>query len=180
MERKVEKPEKFCPVCKNKIERTATVCNHCGTALGDEFTNLVAITNNIGSLPNPSLTFPESIVEHHLIPEDGIAIYAPGEAKVFYLNIKDEIVIGRKVEKTSDTFLDLSELDAYNLGLSRRHAMIRRTESGFELIDLYSTNGTKLNEERLVPDRPYPITNGANVHLGRLRVFVIYRTSNAS
>lgn len=169
--------EKFCPVCKNKIERTATACNHCGTILSEDRTNLVAITSSTGNLPKPALAFPESIVDHSKIPENGIAIYAPGEAKVFYLNIKEEVVIGRKVEKTSTTFLDLSELDAYNLGLSRRHAMIRRIESGFEVIDLYSTNGTKLNDERLVPDRPYPLVNGAHVHLGRLRVFVIYHAS---
>jgi hypothetical protein len=114
-----------------------------------------------------------------MIPEDGVAIYAAGSLKPYYLHIKDGIVIGRKKgEGTLENFLDLSDLDGYDMGISRRHAKIQHTENGYEIIDLSSTNGTWMNEERLVPDKPYPLKNGAQVRLGRLRLLVTHRTES--
>ena len=85
-----------------------------------------------------------------------------------------ELIIGRKTEAALEIFLDLAGIDAFNLGISRRHAMLRRKESGYEIIDLASTNGTWLNNERLVPNKPYLLTSGSQVSVGRMRFFVLY------
>ena len=53
--------------------------------------------------------------------------------------------------------------------------MIRRTDHGYDILDLGSTNGTWMNKKRLTPDKPYPLESGAQVRLGRLQVFVIYQ-----
>jgi pSer/pThr/pTyr-binding forkhead associated (FHA) protein len=61
------------------------------------------------------------------------------------------------------------------MGLSRRHALIRQTVSGYEIIDLASTNGTWLNDERLVPYTPYPLQSGSQLRLSRIRLFIFHR-----
>jgi pSer/pThr/pTyr-binding forkhead associated (FHA) protein len=84
-------------------------------------------------------------------------------------------VIGRKVDETSDDLLDLAPVGGYHLGLSRRHAVVRRTEHGYEVLDLGSVNGTWLNNERLVPHKPYPLPSGSHLRLGSMRLIVLYR-----
>jgi len=139
-------------------------------------TGMARTTRDTGGIFTDSTKIPDELIDNTLIPEGGIAIYAAGTSKPFYLQLKKEIVIGRKLEETSETFLDLSELDGFNMGLSRRHAMIRRAEVGYEIIDLSSTNGSWLNEERLIPEKPYQLKNGAQVRIGRLRLLVIYHS----
>jgi pSer/pThr/pTyr-binding forkhead associated (FHA) protein len=90
------------------------------------------------------------------------------------VHIYKELVIGRPSEATLEATLDLSDLNAAQMGVSRRHAKIRRTESGFEVIDLSSRNGTWLNAERLVPNKPYPFASGSQLRLGQMRLLVFY------
>ncbi|MFQ5791741.1 MAG: FHA domain-containing protein, partial [Acidobacteriota bacterium] len=44
--------------------------------------------------------------------------------------------------------------------VSRRHLEIRRSETGFEVVDLRSTNGSRVNRRRLLPGRPVPLQAG--------------------
>jgi len=167
---------KFCPVCKNKNVRTATVCSYCGSLLEENLTNMVATTKNTGGQTSLPMENVGSFIDSALIPADGIGVYAAGAFKPYYIRVEKEIIIGRKSEASSEVILDLSDLDAFNMGLSRRHAMIRRTEAGFEVLDLSSTNGTWLNGERLLPNKPYSFASGAQLRIGRMRLFVMFHT----
>ena len=144
--------------------------------LEDLFTDPGVKTTNMPAV------VPEGIrdwtVDEAAIPRQGIAIYLEGESKPAYMNSRVEFVIGRRVGTTSalsEGFFDLSRLGGYSQGLSRRHAVIRWTEHGYELLDLGSANGTWLNDERLVPQKYYPMTSGSHVRLGSMRLFVLYR-----
>ena len=59
--------------------------------------------------------------------------------------------------------------------VSRDHAEIARVpgEPVWEIVDKGSRNGTKVEEDWLVPDSPYRLNNGAVVGLGRVS-FVFY------
>jgi hypothetical protein len=144
--------------------------------MDEGFASVAATTKNTGTPSNLPMEDFGSYINVALIPEGGIGIYAMGTEKPYYLHMDKELVIGRKMEaaSVSESFLDLSLLDGYNVGLSRRHAMIRRAESSFEVIDLSSTNGTWMNEERLMPNKPYPLASGAQLRLSRMRLFVVY------
>jgi len=48
-------------------------------------------------------------------------------------------------------------------GASRQHARIRRTEDGFVLADLGSTNGTLVND---VPIQEHVLDNGDRITIG--------------
>ena len=109
------------------------------------------------------------------IPNDGIAIFFAEKTEPFAIRTDQEFILGRKMEELSEPLLDLSDIDGYEMGVSRRHAMIRQAESGYEIIDLSSTNGTWLNDERLVSKKPYPLASGSRLRLSRIRLFVSYR-----
>ncbi len=53
--------------------------------------------------------------------------------------------------------------------VSRRHAIIRRTHTGFELEDLHSANQTLLNNGPLQPGRPVHLHHGDVVEFGSVR-----------
>ena len=168
--------EKFCPICKNKNARAALICRYCGAALENYLHDSIIITRNTGT-ETPAEEINGLLLSEALLPADGIAIYVSDTVRPALISLDQEVIIGRRVEATSEAFLDLAHLGGYLLGLSRRHAKIRRANSGYEIIDLGSTNGTWLNDERLVAHQPYPLTSGSRLRLARMRLFVLYRST---
>jgi hypothetical protein len=172
--------EEFCPVCKNKNERGAIVCMHCGELLEKHRTDSILTIKNteapkVATAKLANLHFDESSMS-----EDGIAIYAEGMSKPAFLRFERDLVLGRNGldadGMTNGGILNLSELGGYQMGISRRHALIRRTESGFEIIDLASTNGSWMNDEKLVPKKPYPLASRSQLRFGRMWLLVLFRS----
>jgi len=167
--------ENVCPVCNTKNELEAVVCGNCGATLDDPFMDPGAKTKTTGM---PALV-PERIrdwsIDEAVIPDSGIAVYVEGAFHPVHIDSKGKFVIGRKVGTTSEGLLDLSASGGYHLGVSRRHAVIRRTEHGYEMLDLGSANGTWLNDQRLVPHKSYPLASGSHLRLGSMRLSVRYR-----
>jgi FHA domain len=169
--------ENVCAVCKESNELEAVVCRHCGAALEDPFMDPGARTKTTNMPAVTQESIKDWALDHAAIPENGIAVYIEGEFNPVYRDSSAEIVIGRKAGTTSpvsEGLLDLSRVGGYAQGLSRRHAVIQRTEQGYEILDLGSVNGTWLNNERLVPHKSYPLTSGSHLRLGGMRLFVLY------
>lgn len=59
------------------------------------------------------------------------------------------------------------------LSVSGRHLELRSHPGGLELIDLGSTNGSFLNEARLTPGTPYPVSGPFSLRLGDLPIDAI-------
>jgi hypothetical protein len=64
---------------------------------------------------------------------------------VLGLDICGDVVLGRCLDKEDDPDLDLTPFEAAAAGVSRRHAILRPSASKLYLIDLGSTNGTRVN-----------------------------------
>ena len=169
--------EKFCPVCKQKNELEAIVCIHCGAPLETYPMEETAITRTTEVQTRVMERMGELLINEALTPAGGIALYLAGTSDPVFLSSEKEFVIGRKVEDdgATEVFLDLAKFGGYQMGLSKQHAMIRRSEHGYEVIDLSSRNGTWLNDEQLMPGRPYPLTSGSQLRLARMRLLVLYR-----
>jgi len=165
-------PRKICPACNTENEATAEDCRNCGALLNDFPTDLVAPPDLVNA-PIPEV---ESFMDTSMIPEDGIGIHVANAPKPYYLYIYKELIIGRPTDAdaTLEAVLDLSELGAYAMGISRRHARIRRTATGFEVLDLDSRNGTWLNAERLIPNKPYPFVSGSQLRIGKMHLLLVY------
>ena len=172
----LETKEKFCPVCKNKNERDAITCKHCGAPLSQQPWDS-ATTINTEALEKGVKGIAESLIDDSLIPTGGIAIYAAGASNPVYLDFESELIFGRQSEKKLEgSLFDLTPMGGYQMGISRRHAVIRKVENGLELTDLGSTNGSWLNEERLVPFKPYSLIDRSQIRFGRMRLLVICHT----
>lgn len=70
---------------------------------------------------------------------------APAPRIVVGLDIYGDVIIGRGSDGPQSPDIDLSNLDALALGVSRRHALLRPTQNKLFLIDLDSTNGSYVN-----------------------------------
>jgi len=166
---------KSCPICKSENEATASICVQCGAPLDETPTGIVVVTDNFKKgQAEPIIDHMGSPIDIALIPSDGLGIYVEGEIKPYYVHIYKELIIGRPADATLEAVLDLTDLNAANLGVSKRHVMIQRTASGYEVIDLSSRNGTWLNAGRLIPNKPYPLTSGSQIRLGKMQLRVMY------
>jgi hypothetical protein len=170
--------ENICPVCQTKNEPESNVCRQCGATLDGAFLESGYKTKTTDM---QALT-PEMIGEWTLqetkelvIPDSGIAFYIDGHSMPAYSDSRGEFVLGRRADTTSEILLDLAPFGGYSLGLSRRHAVVRWTGDGYELLDLGSVNGTWLDDERLIPHKSYPLPSGSHIRLGRMRILVLYR-----
>ena len=170
--------ENICPACKESNELEAIVCGHCGAVLEDPFMDpgfQTKTTNMPAVVPEISRYWS---INEAAVPDKGIAVYIEGGFNPAYIDSRGEFVIGRRVGTTSgipEGLLDLSPFGGYGQGLSRKHAAIRQTEHGYEILDLDSANGTWLNDERLTPNKYYPLASGSHLRLGSMRLFVLYR-----
>ncbi len=81
---------------------------------------------------------------------------------------RTEIILGRGTSAVPPPDVDLEPYGASMAGISRRHARLLRRPDGWYLEDLRSTNGTFLNEVRLLPDRPARLNPGDLIRLGQL------------
>jgi hypothetical protein len=86
--------------------------------------------------------------------------------EVFPLNA-DKMLVGRRdIKHGVMVDIDLGPYDS-NKVISRRHASIEKKGKGFIIIDMASTNGTKLNGKRLVPKEQSPVADGDVIEFGR-------------
>lgn len=94
------------------------------------------------------------------IATSGVALSIP---------LADEVVVGRTdpmLPQPPD--VDLQPYGGGSAGVSRHHARFLRRPEGWFLEDLQSTNGTYLNEVRLLPHRPVRLNSGDLVRFGQL------------
>lgn len=70
---------------------------------------------------------------------------APAPRLVVGLDIYGDTILGRGAHGPQSPDVDLSNLNALELGVSRRHALLRPTYTQLFVIDLESTNGTYVN-----------------------------------
>jgi DNA-binding response OmpR family regulator len=83
-------------------------------------------------------------------------------------------LLNHKIPLDGDVLLlgraDDCDLVVADQQVSRHHAQLRRLGDGFLLVDLNSTNGTRLNGERVRPlAEPFPLRSGDVVELGSAR-----------
>ena len=83
------------------------------------------------------------------------------------------LVIGRAdAQAAVNPDLDLTPYGGLEKGVSRRHAAIIARKDRLVILDLNSTNGTFVNEQRLRPMQPYRLRHGDEIRLGEVRIAV--------
>ena len=81
----------------------------------------------------------------------------------------EELLIGRKDPMTGEVpAIDLSDAHAFDLGVSRRHAVISRREDVLYIRDNGSSSGIVLNELPLAANQSRALRHGDEIRLGRM------------
>jgi pSer/pThr/pTyr-binding forkhead associated (FHA) protein len=111
-----------------------------------------------------------------LLGLEAIALYINNADNPLVIDISQEAILGRFTPNSpSQPRVDLMPYGAYEKGVSRMHAVIRRTASGgLTVEDLLSNNGTYLNGVRLPPRVPYQLASGNRIKLGQLEIEVYF------
>ncbi len=84
------------------------------------------------------------------------------------LDICGDTVLGRGTDPLAAPDLDLDPFGAADMGVSRRHALLRPSRQRLYLIDLQSTNGTRCNGVLLGPGSVHILVHNDTISLGAL------------
>jgi len=96
--------------------------------------------------------------------------------QLFFLSGKSEYWLGRsEPTKPFKPDLDLAEYRSMEQGVSRRHGILRFDNGELVYADMNSSNGSRINGEKLRPETPIPLQDGDELCLGRM-VFRVYFT----
>ncbi len=84
---------------------------------------------------------------------------------------------GRRVSEGQPVLpdVDLSPYHAYANGVSRMHAVLKRSGVRVVIMDLGSANGTYVNGKRLTPQTERLLNHGDVVALGKLKFQVLIK-----
>lgn len=98
------------------------------------------------------------------------------ERYVFDHDDVNDLIIGRQDPK-SDLLpeVDLGPHDGLNMGVSRRHAIIQRSDGSLHLVDQGSPNGTYLNGQKLIELERRILRDGDDIRLGHLTMRIFFR-----
>ncbi|EKD88355.1 MAG: FHA protein [uncultured bacterium] len=167
----------LCPNCHNKELPGAYFCSECGTQLmALEFLNTRMINKPVEESLISDLGV-NAIPTRKIIqkPKDpNISLHLVESGKVIHLSEKKDFTLGRAVEGQSILpDVDLSAYEAFSLGVSRMHVSLRILNGDVYVMDLGSSNGTKINGQKIVQHVEYSISHGDLVTLGRLKVQVL-------
>jgi hypothetical protein len=92
---------------------------------------------------------------------------------------KPEMVIGRTDPASGDQpELDLSPYAAYQMGISRRHAVIQWQNEQLHIVDLGSRNGTYVNGKKVQPHQPFKLRDGDEMRLGKMSLKLYFRVKS--
>lgn len=163
-----------CSECGGYEPQGALFCSECGAFLlptvEDEDGAKLPFTDALTPPTAPILVGQET---NPATEAQKITFLIPSSGRRIRMDLDQEIQIGR-ADPNAQHYpeLDLTEDQGDAHGVSRLHALIRRSDEGVVLIDDSSTNGTLLNGYQLPPDLPYPIHSGDEVRFGQLLVHI--------
>jgi pSer/pThr/pTyr-binding forkhead associated (FHA) protein len=167
----------LCPNCQHKELPGALFCSECGTQL---VSLDILNTRTIQRTTTDTLTYTAEIPDvgarktpvRSAIPT--ISLHMVDSAQVLHLAERNEFTLGRAIEgQPILPDVDLSPFDAFTLGVSRLHAALRIINGEVVVADLGSSNGTRVNGQKIVPHVDYPINHGDVIALGKLKIQVL-------
>lgn len=167
----------LCPNCHHKELPGALFCSECGTQL---VSLDILNTRSIQKTPSEGLSSEVKIPDlasktngpHGTEPILSLHIIDSGQ--ILHLAERSEFTLGRTIEgQPILPDIDLSPFDAFTLGVSRLHAALRIVNHEVVVTDLGSSNGTRVNGQKIVPHVDYPINHGDIIALGKLKIQVL-------
>ncbi len=169
-----------CPNCHHQELPGVLFCSECGAQLS----NVESLTTQSirrtpselldsmeQSLPPLDLSVPEPLPETGSIK---ISLLFVESGKIVDLTGRSEFTLGRATEgQPILPDVDLAPYDAYSQGVSRFHASLKIVSQRISIVDLGSSNGTRVNGQKIVPNVDYPLSHGDILALGKFKIQVL-------
>ncbi len=159
----------ICPSCQHAEVEGALFCSDCGTQL-ISMQNLTTQTIQM----NENISAPDDFdrdAQKHSQTSDAISLQVLDGGQFLSLSNRNEFTIGRISEGQSVMpDIDLTPYNAYEHGVSRLHAVLKKNNDQTSIMDLGSSNGTYLNGTRLVSEQEYVLQHGNIIAFGKLKL----------
>lgn len=90
---------------------------------------------------------------------------------------ENSVTIGRRdPTKEEVPGIDLTPHGAYQMGISRNHAVLQIKDQRLIVVDLNSRNGTYVNGKRVEPQSPAKLRDGDELRLGKIVMKLYFQT----
>ncbi len=165
-----------CGNCQEYNLPGALFCSECGARLlpsGKSKTQTLQKTPSDLLIPEMPKT---PVDEENTLPVKDVVItlMLVDNGQVLHLAGRSEYTIGRISEgQPILPDIDLTSYDAFAQGVSRLHLSIKIQKSGVFVSDLGSSNGTRVNSQKLVANVDYPINHGDTIVLGKIKLQIL-------
>jgi pSer/pThr/pTyr-binding forkhead associated (FHA) protein len=169
----------LCPNCHHQEVAGALFCSECGAQLiSADHMATQSISRNTSEILAPSLeTAPAPVTTTQSSTSDAIvSLYLVDSGQILHLAGRTEFTLGRVAD--SQPILpdvDFSPFEAYAQGVSRLHASLKIINQRVVITDLGSSNGTRVNGQKIMPHIDYLLNHGDVVALGKLKIQVLIR-----
>lgn len=164
-----------CPNCSATEPEGTIFCSECGT-------NLIQGTGlSTAAVPVSDAQFATSAPEPHSavplqVSSAHINLHIVRTGQIIPLDGRSEFTIGRISDGQSILpDIDLSPYDAYTQGVSRLHATVKIKNNEFFIQDLGSSNGTRINNNKISPLHDHALHHGDVISLGRFKIQALIR-----
>jgi hypothetical protein len=171
----------LCPTCRFQEINGALFCGECGARLvfsevpttqhmERAQTGILMLQSQPPSAapaaPQAPVSVVDTVVSLHLI-DNGAILHLTGQT---------EFTVGRAAEgQPILPDVDLSPYEAYAHGVSRLHVALKLANQRVSITDLGSSNGTRVNGQKILPNVDYPLNHGDVISLGKFKIQVLIR-----
>jgi hypothetical protein len=161
-----------CPVCQQHEPEGEVFCSECGARLvtlwaeitsTEAFIDTAMVRETARLRTSAPLQLAPGQVSLSFVGQGGDPVILSGRA---------EYLLGRDGHEDTVPDVNLNLFGGQDKGVSRAHAALRAERGQLLLVDLGSTNGTRLNGVRLTAQQPVRVSNGDEIRLGRLTLKV--------
>ena len=167
----------MCPACQQQEVEGALFCSGCGAQL-QNVPSLVTQNTQSNDIGHATLDITSQERESVLATDSFIIQFLEG-GQILPLPLMDqnEFTIGRGSDgQLVMPDIDLTSYRAYEYGVSRIHALLKKTKEKVIIMDLGSSNGTYVNGVRLTPESEYILSQGNVISLGKLKIHFLLQS----
>ncbi len=165
-----------CPVCQQNEPEGEVFCSECGARLVTLMGELTSTENFIDTALVRETARIRTSAPLKLTTGQ-ISLSFVGQSQPVMLEGRTEYMLGRDGHDEIVPDVNLNLYGGQDKGVSRAHAALRTDRAQVLLVDLGSTNGTRLNGVRLAAHQPVRVSNGDEIRLGRLTLKIHYSLS---
>jgi hypothetical protein len=169
----------ICPNCHHEELPGSLFCSECGAQLVVSETpttqHIQRNPSDILAVKPPTQASPVSQVSTTL-QDVVVSLHMVESGQILHLAGQTEFTIGRTAEgQPILPDVDLSHYEAYAQGVSRLHAAMKIHNQRVVITDLGSSNGTRVNGQKIVPHVDYPLNHGDMIALGKFAIQILIK-----